>query len=522
MDEQMKTNGQNALSSKAQSKINMKAIIYCRVSTKEQAETGYSLQAQEGECRNFAYKDGYEVDKVFIERGESAKTQDRTQLRRLIEYVARNKKTLAVLIIWKFDRLTRNLSDQIELVKGFNQLGVRVLSATENNEDNSVGRLMRNIIGSISQYTNDVKSERTINGMKQAVKEGRWCWQAPVGYKNSRDDLNKPILVPSEESVFIKEAFELAESGLYKQVDIAKKLKKKGFNKITKSLVSRILTSPLYAGLIKVSWFPDYIRAVHQAIIPKETFHKVQMMLKGKKPSITPHIRNSPDFPLRNFVRCHKCSQKLTGGWSTGRKKVRYAYYHCRTKGCSLNVRKHDLEARFYDYLKTFQPNEDIWALFEAIVSDVWKAKQSERTKQRNRLEKELRALREKRGKIDELMIKNLFDEESYRRNSEEVKNEMGQRRIDLEETKAELENDMQDCLDYCKFFLSNTADLWSDAELDLKQRFQTLIFPQEVYYDRESFRTGVTALIFKHLQPKSHAESCLVSPGGLEPPLSP
>ena len=55
----------------------VKAVIYCRVSTEDQAEKGYSLESQEEECRKFALDKGYIVDRVFIERGESAKTQDR-------------------------------------------------------------------------------------------------------------------------------------------------------------------------------------------------------------------------------------------------------------------------------------------------------------------------------------------------------------------------------------------------------------------------------------------------------------
>ncbi|MCX5668426.1 MAG: recombinase family protein, partial [Candidatus Omnitrophica bacterium] len=118
----------------------MKVIIYARVSTKEQAEQGYSLEAQEIECRRFATANGYEVDACFVERGESAKTQNRTELQKLIKYAIQNKKKLTALIIWKYDRLARNLSDQIELVKCFSAVGMRVLSATENNEDNSTGR----------------------------------------------------------------------------------------------------------------------------------------------------------------------------------------------------------------------------------------------------------------------------------------------------------------------------------------------------------------------------------------------
>lgn len=178
----------------------MNAIISCRVSAKEQAEKGYSLEGQEKACCEFAKSQGFEVDRVFIERGESAKTQDRTQLQSFIKYCIQNKKQLSALIIWKLDRLARNLSDQTELLKNFSSLGMRIYSATENNENNATGKLMRNIIGTFAQFENNLKSERTTNGMKQAIQQGRWCWRAPFGYKGSRDDKSKPLIVPAENS----------------------------------------------------------------------------------------------------------------------------------------------------------------------------------------------------------------------------------------------------------------------------------------------------------------------------------
>jgi len=303
----------------------MKAIIYCRVSTKEQAEKGFSLEAQEKACREFSFNNGYEVDNVFIEEGESAKTQNRTQLQKLLKYTALNKKNLSGLIIWKFDRLARNLSDQIELIKVFSSCGIRVLSATENNEDNATGKLMRNIIGTFAQFENDVKSERTVNGMKQAVQQGRWCWRAPFGYKRIKDAVGKSLIDPADDSKFVVEAFALFETGLYKQVDLIPKLKKFGFKMVTKNRINRILTCPLYAGLIKCEWFLEYMDAIHKSVISKETFFKVQQILSGKKPAIVPRSKNHPDFPLRRFIRCPKCDQKLTGGWSTGRKGKKYA-----------------------------------------------------------------------------------------------------------------------------------------------------------------------------------------------------
>ena len=495
----------------------MKTIIYCRVSTKEQADQGFSLEGQEKECRSFAINNGYEIDKVFIEKGESAKTQERTQLKNLIKFCVENKKKISSLIVWKLDRLTRNVGDYAELTKNFASLEIVILSATENNEDNSTGKLMRNIISSFAQYENDIKKERTINGMKRAVEDGRWAWRAPIGYKQTRDNLNKPLLVPTGESIFIVEAFKLAETRLYTQVEIVQKLRKKGFKRVSKNLLNRILRNEIYAGFINVPWFPDYIDARHETIISKETFFNVQLILDGKRSVVAPKVRNHPDFPLRNFIRCSNCDTKLTGGWSTGRNGVKYAYYSCRTKGCSLNVRKADLETSFYEYLKGFQPKQGVLDLFEQIVLDVWRDRQSTRAKEGYKYEKELKKLRDKRDRIDDLLIQGAFDEETYKRKSEDIKGEMVAVKMDLSDSKTEID-DIEGCVLYCKHFLLNIADLWAASDHNLKQRFQTLIFPDKIYYENKAFRTTATAMLFKCLRSENRLKSYLVPPRGFEP----
>ncbi len=494
----------------------MNCIIYTRVSTTDQAEYGYSLKAQKLACEKFALNKGYEVDRVFVEKGESAKTQQRTELLKLIEYAARNKKRLSTLIVWKFDRLTRNLADLMELGKKFSSLNMLILSATENNDNTPGGKLMRNIIGVLAEYENDIKSERTVEGMKQATREGRWCWPAPKGYTFSEDNLGKPILKPTKESVFIKEAFRLTETGLYKQTEIVDKIKRKGFI-ISKSFLSRALQNPLYASLIKVEWFPDYIEAIHEPLVSRDVFFKVQVILNGKRPNIAPRQKNHPDFPLRNFVKCTKCGQKLTGSWSTGRKRVRYAYYHCRTKGCPLTVSKKILEDKFIDLLESIQPKKEILDLFEAIIVDVWKNKQKDSFGEKSKLEKRLEKLKLERKKIDSLVIGEVFDKDTYRRNVERVEEEIMVVKIELNEASIEL-NDAEGCLNYCKFFLSNCASLWVGAELNLRQRFQNLIFPQGICYDGKAFGTTPLAFIFKYLQQLRTKELHLAPRAGLEP----
>ncbi len=166
----------------------MKAIIYCRVSTKEQAEQGYSLEAQEKDCKEFALNKGYEVDRLFIERGESAKTQDRPELIKLLKYSFENKKQLSALIIWKYDRLARNLTDHLELINKLSSYGLNVLSVTENNDNTPSGRAIRSILGAVSQYENEIRGERTTKGMKEALLQGRWVFRVPKGYARSIDN----------------------------------------------------------------------------------------------------------------------------------------------------------------------------------------------------------------------------------------------------------------------------------------------------------------------------------------------
>lgn len=139
------------------------ADIYCRVSTKEQAEFGYSLDAQEQLCRRFALEKGYSVRKVYIERGESAKTTDRPVLQSMM--TAFTCQAPSALIVYRLDRLTRDLGDMIQIQRFLDQKGVLFLSVTEVFEDSPAGKFLKNICGAAAQYENDVKRQRTIDAM---------------------------------------------------------------------------------------------------------------------------------------------------------------------------------------------------------------------------------------------------------------------------------------------------------------------------------------------------------------------
>jgi len=104
----------------------MNAIIYCRVSTLEQAESGYSLASQEKICVQYANKNGYKVLEVFIEKGESAKSIRRTELKRLLQFISNKKNAVRVIIVYKLDRLSRDLVDYTSLTRLFSELGIEI------------------------------------------------------------------------------------------------------------------------------------------------------------------------------------------------------------------------------------------------------------------------------------------------------------------------------------------------------------------------------------------------------------
>ena len=87
----------------------MKSVIFCRVSSKEQEETGYSLPAQEKFLRDYGEKQGLEVTKVFAISESAAGTIQRKTFNQMVEYV--RKKKICAIIVETTDRLTRNFSD---------------------------------------------------------------------------------------------------------------------------------------------------------------------------------------------------------------------------------------------------------------------------------------------------------------------------------------------------------------------------------------------------------------------------
>ncbi len=156
-------------------------IIYCRVSSKEQVE-GTSLGFQEAQCREYAKREGIEILRVYIEKGESAKTANRTEFNKAINHCSEKKGMVGYFIVWKIDRFARNSDDHSVVRVILKRYGTQLRSVTEPIDNSPMGRMTENMLAAMAEFDNSSRAERTKGGQLTRLNEGVWCWHAPVGY----------------------------------------------------------------------------------------------------------------------------------------------------------------------------------------------------------------------------------------------------------------------------------------------------------------------------------------------------
>ena len=185
-----------------------------RVSSDEQAK-GYSLDIQEEALRAHCSREGILVSTLFRE-DHSAKDFNRPEWAKMMAYLKKHRADVNLLLVTSWDRFSRNLTDALIELRKLHEMGIEVC-AIEQPLDLSIpeSKAMLALYLAIPEIDNDRRSMKIRGGMRAALKDGRWCRVAPRGYRNSRDPLNKPIIVPDKTtSKAVKHIFELASEGI--------------------------------------------------------------------------------------------------------------------------------------------------------------------------------------------------------------------------------------------------------------------------------------------------------------------
>jgi DNA invertase Pin-like site-specific DNA recombinase len=188
-----------------------KAIGYVRVSTDKQADAGVSLDAQTDKVRAMAVVQGAELLDVIVDAGESAKSLNRPGMARLLALVESG--AVDTVIIAKLDRLTRSVADLAELLKRFERRGVSLVSVADSLDTRSAaGRLVLNIMVSVSQWEREAIGERTRDAMCHKRALGERVGTVPFGYRLAGDGVR--LEPDAQEQAVLRRMRSLRHDGL--------------------------------------------------------------------------------------------------------------------------------------------------------------------------------------------------------------------------------------------------------------------------------------------------------------------
>ena len=341
----------------------MKAVIYARVSSKEQEQEGYSIPAQLKLLKEYAVKNGYQIVKEFVDI-ETAKKAGRENFNEMIAHLKKNT-DIEAMLCEKTDRLSRNFRDIATLDDLVNAQDLKIIFVKENStiskDSRSHEKFIFGIKALMSKNYIDNLIEETRKGMLEKAERGMFPSGAPLGYLNSEKKVDGNTIrymeLDTTRAPVINKLFRLYATGKYSMEKLAEiafddGFRNRGGNRVNKSTIEHILKNPIYCGDFR--WNNRLYQGTHTKIITRELFDTAQAKLKGSnKPKLV------KGFAYSGLLTCAKCGCAITAEIQKGR----YIYYHCTKKhgDCGNSyVREEELTKQFAEIVKQIHIDNDI------------------------------------------------------------------------------------------------------------------------------------------------------------------
>ncbi len=343
------------------------AVIYARVSSKEQEKEGFSIPAQLKLLKEYAAANGFAVAQEYVDV-ETAKQTGRAAFGEMVAYLKAHP-SVRVMLVEKTDRLYRNLKDwvtvdELDVEMHFPKEGV-VLSR----ESRSSEKFMHGIKVLMAKNYIDNLSEEARKGMQEKAEQGIWPTKTPLGYRNiTGPDGKKIIATDPAVAPMIAKLFEWYARGDISLKEARKRRRRRASSipraarKVPVSTVHTILRNRLYTGWFE--WNGKLIQGRHEAIVSVELWERVQGVLDGRFAKKAK--RGKHDFAFSGLIACHACGCAVVGEI----KKERYVYYHCTgyADKCQGNpascrrkyVREEALEAQFTELLGRLKFDDEV------------------------------------------------------------------------------------------------------------------------------------------------------------------
>jgi DNA invertase Pin-like site-specific DNA recombinase len=451
------------------------AVIYIRVSHPRQV-TNYSIPTQLESCREYLNNRKIQEVGVFIEEGESAKTDDRHQLQSLLYFLSHNKGKVTYVLVYKIDRWARNQEDHFFIKTLLNKYKCRLISVSESIDETPLGKFIEGLFANLSQLDNDLKAERTRACLTTKALSGNYPGKAPYGYRN--DPSIKTIQIDKKYFKHVQTCLVMFSNGgsiedLLTYIK-AKRIKTKSNScklidhKVIKKILSK---SMFYAG--KYNWgINSNIQGTYEKMISWQQHLVIQDRLTNKKNTfvltqqkvLSPFWLNFNYLPSNGFLSCHGCGARILSCFAKGKMGRKYPYYFCKNNQCKIqkkSIPKNNLEALFEKDLFNQLPSQVQLNGFSEFLLNQWEKEHGIIKTQARELSANIKSYKVKSLFLDLQQTKEVTTENLYNINSFISKDKLGKALINL------------------KVSVNSINSTYSTANSQTKQRILKFIYPK-------------------------------------------
>lgn len=364
-----------------------RAVIYARFSSDSQRSE--SIDAQLRACRDYASSNGWVIVNEYCDRAMSATTDNRISFQNMIE--DSKKDSFDIVIVHKLDRFSRNVQQTLSYISELKDNGVELKSVIEQFDDSPEGEFMRNTMSNISQFYSRNLAREVMKGLKEnAYKATHTGGVPPLGLKVN--EVTRKYEIEENEAIVVQKIYAMYMEGKT-HPEIIRELNDCGYtnkqgNVFTKNSILSVLRNEKYVGIYiwnksvaknskgkrngnkqkpesEIIRIPDAI----PAIIDKETFDKVQEIIKARAKGDEPR-RRATTYVLSGLIQCG-CGSHMHGNRRRAKtrpnpnwkEKPEYVSYRCggrKTKAdCDVpEIRKEYVEAFVFDELEKLISDE--------------------------------------------------------------------------------------------------------------------------------------------------------------------
>ena len=360
------------------------AAIYCRVSTRNQGESGLSLENQRIRCTEYCERNDYEIVATYIDVA-SAKDLKRPEMDSL-RTSARNNE-FEVIVALKLDRISRVPRDFYNLIEEMNTLDKGVIIVEDHWETTTpAGRMMAGMLIQFAAFEREIGVERTKSAARQRASEGKpGGGKPPIGY----DRKDKLFIINKPEAKIVKRIYDEYVMGIG-PAKIAVGLNRDGFRTKThhktdgkfwggnkefnQKHIHDYITNPLYKGVIFHSG--ENFQGIHEAIVSREIWESAQEIVKynAQSKNLGNSIRDQ--HILAGLVKCEICGDLISVYGGTGKQKKVYHYYQClsarstsgRNECNNRAIRTEHLESIVADVIRQIAVSDNF---FESVNAEL-------------------------------------------------------------------------------------------------------------------------------------------------------